>query len=325
MARHLKALAALTFATVLAGCGASAPRESAQTTSTEPPSVRVARPGDDAGHPGARTEWWYVHAIDPETARTVVASFFSAPLPLASGFLYTEDDMTDWAELTARRRHSGPGVTLAAGGVSYDPGTRRWLVEQTAGGYHLTLTLTNTVPGTTAGPLRFGNESETWTVPVATGRADGEVTTPDGQTIEIRGWRAYHDHNWGAFDLESSQYDGWEWAAVHEEPGNAALLGGVNLLDGSFQGILVRATPQGTTACRPTLEREDWTTLDGLRYPTRVRARCAGRDVTFTVTRPYVVRGGSKSALTESVGETGIPGSIGLIEHLAPVELGAGP
>ena len=81
--------------------------------------------------------------------------------------------------------------------------------------------------------------------------------------------------------------------------------------------MLVRATPTGTPACRPALVLRDFATLEGHRFPQKVTARCAGRrPVRFTVTEPYVARL-TTHALTESIGRTDVPGSLGLIEHLA--------
>jgi hypothetical protein len=278
--------------------------------------VARATPADDVAHPGSRTEWWYVHAVDPKTGRVVVVTLFSAPFPLASGFLYTPQAMTDWAAPTGARTHEGPGTTTAAGSIRWDAARNAWLVAQDAAGYHVRLTLTEVVPGLTASPLRFGSEEMSWTVPAATARADGEIVTPSGEHIVVDGWRGYHDHNWGDFDLESDQYRGWDWAVVHEPGGRAALLGGIVGLDGRFRGVLARFGPGGATWCRPALSLASWTVRDGFRYPSVVRASCAGDAVEFTVTRPYVARL-TTHALTESVARTGAAGSLGLVEHLA--------
>jgi hypothetical protein len=120
--------------------------------------------------------------------------------------------------------------------------------------------------------------------------------------------------NWGNFDLESPAYRGWEWAAVHQAPGHAWLLGGINRLDGRFDGILVRVTRTRTTACRPKIRRQQWTTIHHFRLPLTVTATCNGHHVIFHVLRPYVVAVAGR-ALSESIGRTNTPGSIGLIEH----------
>jgi len=278
--------------------------------------VTRAVPDDDVAHPGSRTEWWYVHAMDPATGRTIVVTLFSAPLALASGFLYTPEAMVDWAGPTSARVHEGPGVTTAAGSVRWDPARGAWLVEQDAEGYRVRLTLTDVVPGLTAGELEFGDEAMSWTVQAATARADGEIVTPDGERIAVDGWRGYHDHNWGRFELESDQYEGWEWAVAHEPGGRSALLGGIVGLDGRFRGVLARFGPDGARWCRPAVELSSWTVTDGFRYPSTVDAGCDGDAVRFTVTRPYVAHLTSH-ALTESVARTAAPGSIGLVEHLA--------
>ena len=279
--------------------------------------LAVARPADDVPHPGARTEWWYVHAIEPGSGRTVIAVFFTAPIAAAAGFLYTPTRITHWTQLSLRRPQTGPGVHLSTGGIHYDPLTQRWLITEQAGGYRLQLRLSTTRPGITIGPHRVGDQQGSWTVPVATGRADGAITTPTGNRISIRNWRAYHDHNWGSFDLQSHAYQGWEWAAIHEQPGHAWLLGGINTLDGNFTGVLVYITPTNTSSCRPTLTRQDWKTFDGLRLPLTITATCGRTHIAFHVLRPYVVTIGNR-ALSESIGRTTTPNSIGLIEHYAP-------
>jgi hypothetical protein len=276
----------------------------------------VARPDDDVAHPGSTTEWWYAHAIEPGTGNVVIASFFTAPVAASGGFLYTGDDMQHWTRLSEARPHEGPGVTLSDGGISFDGETGTWVVDLESGGYRVHLELTDTRPGVTAGPLRFGDEEMSWTVPVATGFANGWFVDREGKRTEVRNWRAYHDHNWGDFNLESTQSAGWEWAAVHEGPGEAKLLGGINQLDGDFDGALVNVTPTKTTGCQPTLEKKDWTSIDGFSYPSTVVASCNGESTRFTVTRPYVVPL-TTHALTESVGRSDAAGSIGLIEHFA--------
>lgn len=278
----------------------------------------VAKPADDVAHPGSRTEWWYAHAMDPRTGRTIIVTFFTDPLPATGGFWFDgAGGKTRWTGLSLPQEHEGPGVSLRAGGIRYDAAAKAWEVEQEASGYTVRLRFTDTVPGVTAGPVTYGDEDMWWSAPVATGRADGEVILPSGERVEVRGWRAYHDHNWGRFDLQSDGYRGWEWAVVHEPGDRAALLGGLTGADGRFRGVLVRATPDGTTHCRPSLVLAGWTVSDGHRFPQEVTARCPdARPVRFTVTEPYVVRL-TTHGLTESIGRTDAKGSLGLVEHLA--------
>ena len=276
----------------------------------------VAHPADDVAHPGSRTEWWYVHAIDPVSGQVVIATFFTAPISASGGFLYTEEETRHWTSVSESRPHSGPGVTLRDGGVDFRQESGTWIVDLKSGGYEVYLELTDTRPGATAGPLRFGDEEMSWTMPVATGMANGWFIDRDGERTEVRDWRAYHDHNWGDFALESTQSAGWEWAAVHEAPGHARILGGINQLNGDFDGALLDVTPSATTGCRPSLEKDNWTSIDGFRYPQTIEASCDGEVVRFTVTGPYVAPF-TTHALTESVGRTDAPGSVGLIEHFA--------
>ncbi len=277
-------LLSLLASLVLAGSGASRP-----PSASGGPTLAIARPDDDVSRPGSRTEWWYVHAVEPGSGRTVIVAFFSAPVAAVGGYLYTPARMTNWSSASTSLPYVGPGVQFADGGIRYDGRRGVWLADERAGGYRVQLVLSATRPGMTAGPLRFGSELGNWAVPVATGRADGSISTPGGDRIVIRNWRAYHEHAWGSFALESLAYQGWEF---------------------------VRVTPTKTTACRPAITRQHWARSRGFRLPLAVTATCGGRSVTFYVTRPYVVPL-TRYALSESVGRTDARGSIGLVEHLA--------
>ncbi len=329
MPRRLASL--LLCAVIVAGCGGSADdtatTQTATTqtatavapTDTAPTPVAVAKPIDDVEHPGSRTEWWYAHAMDPATGRTIIVTMFRDPLPAVGGFWYSETDMKRWTELSLPVDHSGPGTSLQNGSITYDEARNAWRVRARTGGYTINFDLTDPRPGITAGPLKFGADAMYWTVPVATSNANGFLVTPEGARVAIRNWRGYHDHNWGPFSLESDQYRGWEWAVAHEPNGNAVLLGGVTPNDGPFKGVLARISPERTRFCRTGADLSDWTTLDGFRFPQTVSAACDKLSTTFTVTRPLVA-GLSTHALTESVAVTETPGSIGLVEHLARKE-----
>jgi hypothetical protein len=306
----------LVASLVLAGCRAGSEGTPGAPTSTPGPlTAGIARAEDDVQHVDARTEWWYVHAVDPRTGRAVVAIFSSAPFPIVSGYLLTRTGGTNWLAPTELRDHAGPGVALGAGSVGYDAASKRWLVDQQAKGYRIHLVLSRSRPGITTSDLRFGDQSERWSVPVATSRADGWIVEPGGRRIEVRDWYGYHDHNWGNFDLESHAYLGWEWAAVHEPGGRAWVLAAIKRLDGSYFTVLVRVTPANTTFCRAKLTVRRWMTSDQFRLPAEVMAGCGQERVTFLVTRPFV-HPLTTYALTESIGRSDQPRSIGIIEHL---------
>jgi hypothetical protein len=279
-------------------------------------TASVARVEDDVQHLDARTEWWYVHAVEPGTGRAVVTVFSTAPLPIVSGYLFTQERVTNWLSPSDLREHVGPGVMLADGGVGYDAASKRWIVDQQADGYRIHLVLSHTRPGITTSDFHFGDQSERWTSPVATGHADGWIIEPSGRRIEVRDWYGYHDHNWGNFDLESDAYLGWEWGAVHEPGGRVWVLGAVRRVDGSYFTVLVRVTPAVTTFCGAKLTTGRWTTSNGFRFPQQVSASCPQMSVTFHMTRPYV-HPLTSYFLTESIGRADTPGSIGIIEHLA--------
>lgn len=298
-----------------ASTAAAATTDATGTDAAAQTVVAVARPSDDVAHPASRTEWWYAHAMDPATGRTIIVTLFQAPLPVLGGFWYTPRAMKRWTGLSLPAAHAGPGTALQDGSISFVEATQTWQVRAQTGGYTISFNLTSASPGITAGPLRFGTDAMHWTVPVATSTANGFVITPEGRRVEIRNWRGYHDHNWGPFSLESDQYRGWEWAVVHEPDGHAALLGGVTANDGPFTGVLARISPKATTFCRTGATLSRWTTLAGFRFPQRVAAACDDLSATFNVTRPLVA-GLTTHALTESVATT-VPGSLGLVEHLA--------
>ena len=321
----METLAALLCAIAGLGCpSSSAPPRAIGGVDDADTTVAVARPADDIAHPGSTTEWWYVHAIDPKTGRAVIVSIFAEPQKAIGGFLYEPSGVKTWRALAsaASTPHTGPGYSVKGSSIRYDVADKAWIIVSDSSGYRVRLKLSATRPGATAGPLRYGRESMSWTVPVATSRADGSITTPDGRTIEIRDWRGYHDHNWGPFSLQSRDYGGWEWAAVHEGPGKAWVLGGLTDKAGRFAGVLTRVERTRVTTCRPTVRLERWTKKDGFRFPSRVTATCRGRkSVRFTVTRPFVASLVTH-ALTESIGTSQAPGSLGFVEHMAPMEAG---
>src|SRR5437868_14017163 len=89
-ANTVLALVRLVSAPLLVGTGSS------RSDAGAAPKTTVARPADDVAHPGSRTEWWYVHAVQPGSGRTVIAVFFTAPIAAAAGLLYTNTSMTRW-------------------------------------------------------------------------------------------------------------------------------------------------------------------------------------------------------------------------------------
>jgi hypothetical protein len=308
------------------------PTDIARSDLTQVPG-KLAEPSDDGPHPGSATEWWYTHVIDPETKRTFIAMLFTAPVPTAVIFWYPEKGAKlvlpePTAKVTATE---GPEVRSSAGSLVYD---------ERRGAYHLKWTGTfakadiwfdRALPGVTGGPIRYdGGQDMYWTSPVGTSHVRGWLRPPGASSrIDVTGWRGYHDHNWGDFNVLDQRYSGWEWGISHEPDGTATLLGGVVKGDGTWQGVVGRVTHRETYGCMSTLKLSNWRTSGLFSYPEATRASCPssllatpgglrgarpGVDTTFHVVDPFVLDVGLL-ALPESLGRT-TPGSLGLIEHI---------
>ena len=292
---------------------------------------KLAEPRDDGPHPGSTTEWWYAHVMDPATKRTFIAMLFTAPVPTALIFWYPEKGQKlVLPELALDvKATDGPVVRSSAGDLVYDP--KR--------GYHLTwhglfakgdIWFDNAVPGVTGGPIEYdGGQTMYWSSPVATSRVTGWLEPPGESRISVTGWRGYHDHNWGQFSVIDQRYSGWEWGVSHEPDGSATLLGGVVKGDGTWQGVVGRATPEETYGCMSTIKLSDWKVSGLFSYPETTRLTCPssllatpegligkrpGLDRSFHVVDPFILDAGLL-ALPESLGRT-VPGSLGLIEHI---------
>lgn len=292
---------------------------------------KLAEPSDDGPHPGSTTEWWYAHVMDPATHRTFIAMLFTAPVPTALIFWYPEKGQKLVLPEPALdvKAADGPIVRSSAGDLVYDP----------ARGYHLTwhglfakgdIWFDDAVPGVTGGPIRYdGDQTMYWSSPVATSRVTGWLEPPGSSRIDVTGWRGYHDHNWGRFSVVDQRYSGWEWGVSHEPDGTATLLGGVVKGDGTWQGVVGRATPGATYGCMATIELSDWRVSGLFSYPDTTTLSCPssllatpdgligkrpGLTRSFHVVDPFILDAGLL-ALPESLGRT-VPGSLGLIEHI---------
>jgi hypothetical protein len=270
--------------------------------------------------------------MDPATHRTFIAMLFTAPVPTALIFWYPEDGQKLVLPEPALdvKATDGPVVRSSAGDLVYDP-------ER---GYHLTwhglfakgdIWFDNAVPGVTGGPIRYdGGQTMYWTSPVAPSRVTGWLQPPgESSRIDVTGWRGYHDHNWGQFSVIDQRYSGWEWGVSHEPDGSATLLGGVVKGDGTWQGVVGRATPDETYGCMATIKLSDWQVSGLFSYPRTTTLSCPssqlatpdglvgerpGLNRSFEVVDPFILDVGLL-ALPESLGRT-VPGSLGLIEHI---------
>ncbi|MDX6738323.1 hypothetical protein [Actinocorallia sp. A-T 12471] len=294
---------------------------------------KLAEPSDDGPHPGSLTEWWYAHVIDPATRRTFIAMLFTAPVPTGLIFWYPEKGRklavpALTATVTAK---AGPVVESSAGSLVHDADAGMYRLRWHGGFAEADIWFTEAVPGVTGGPIEYdGGQTMYWSAPVATSKAKGWLKPPGTrERISVDGWRGYHDHNWGRFNVVDQRYAGWEWGVSHEPDGSATLLGGVVKGDGTWQGVVGRATPEKTYGCMATLKLSDWKTHGLFTYPGTTNASCPssllatpegltgelpGVDVDFHVVDPFILDVGLL-ALPESLGRTG-PGSLGLIEHI---------
>jgi hypothetical protein len=293
---------------------------------------KLAEPRDDGPHPGSATEWWYMHVMDPATHRTFIAMLFTAPVPVGLIFWYPEKGgktvlPEPVAAVTAK---DGPSVTSSAGDLVYDP-------ER---GYHLTwhglfakadIWFDKALPGVTGGPIEYDNgQTMYWSSPVATSHVTGWLRPPGSSSkIDVGGWRGYHDHNWGNFNVVDQSYSGWEWGVSHEPDGTATLLGGVVKGDGTWQGVVGRVLKHETYGCMSTIKLSEWRVSGLFSYPETTSLSCPssllatpnglkgerpGLNADFHVVDPFILDSGLL-ALPESLGRTS-PGSLGLIEHI---------
>ena len=276
----LAAVVATVAALALAGVAAATP-------------IRTAAPRDDAPHAGdARTtEWWYANAIDARSglavALSVGARAAGAP-PASVVFLYLPDGRT---YTVAAPRLSGPALgRSAAGGPNVGLGPDRfvetapgvWRIHVDANGaipvaggdpgrVVADLVLRARAPGFLAGPLHFGDQAMSWTVAAPTGRADGTVRVGP-RTFPLHGAVAYHDHNFGPFDLRSDAHGGWDWSQLHLPGGRSLVLGLVKPRDAAeTSGGLVLSGPRARLGAAPNsrfrVGYARWRRTDGFWYP----------------------------------------------------------
>ncbi|WP_026402042.1 hypothetical protein [Actinomadura rifamycini] len=293
---------------------------------------KLAEPSDDGPHPGSTTEWWYVHVMDPATRRTFIAMLFTEPVPAALIFWYPEEGpKTVLPEPVAKvTAMDGPVVESSAGSLVWDPGRGAYRLRWHGLFAKADIWFEDALPGVTGGPIAYDGQTMYWTSPVATSRVRGWLQPPGASSpVSVTGWRGYHDHNWGRFNVADQRYSGWEWGVSHEPDGSATLLGGVVKGDGTWQGVVGRVTARETYGCMATIELSDWRTSGLFSYPDTTTLSCPssllatpqglrgarpGIRTSFHVVDPFILDFGLL-ALPESLGRT-VPGSLGLIEHI---------
>lgn len=294
---------------------------------------KLAEPSDDGPHPGSATEWWYTHVMDPKTKRTFIAMIFTAPLPTALIFWYPEkgQKLVLPELVTEVKATDQPAVRSNVGSLVFDKKRRLYHLKWNGAFAKADIWLEKPLPGVTGGPIKYDNKQTMyWSAPVGTSHAKGWLRPPGSdKRIDVGGWRGYHDHNWGNFNVADQSYSGWEWGVSHEPDGTATLLGGVVKGDGTWQGVVGRVTRKETFGCMSKIKLSNWQVSGLFSYPKHTDVSCDSSllatpggligkrpalDKRFEVTDPFILDVGI-IGLPESLGRT-VPGSIGLIEHI---------
>jgi hypothetical protein len=262
-----------------------------------PTHVRVARPADVLPRSGARFEEWTVQLVDPRSRASLTFRVLRSADGNDARLLLFDRGRAIPVELGAYpARGRRTAWRLARGTAALVRRGRTWRLRVDDPGATVRIALRQALPGVRAERWRLGREAGqgaltmTWSTPVATSRASGSVRTSFGSR-RLRGWRASIEHRWGFFGREWSAWDFETTAASHGRGRSAVILHGVDRTDfitgpgardAFWLGLLVRATPRGTTWCRPRIKRTGWlVTIDGPAAAGRTVARCGRRRVTF--------------------------------------------
>lgn len=300
-----------------------------------PINVRKSRPADDVIHPGSATEWWYWKVANPETGETFIGQIVSAPVWGSTALWYDEDGtkIMDGPTPTLTKgwnpKDGSPGICHSSGCVKWNKDRRAFRIIFHANGFEARLWLNHVLPGmhsidpTVTGPLKT---EINWTNPVATSDVTGWVKPKGGEKQSVNGWRGYHDHNWGSFQIYQQDWTGWEWAGTFNPDGSADIMGGSFLPEqygGMFGGGRLHVSKDEWTVCRTDLTPSAWKTTGGFfRYPSKNLASCNDGtempDITWEVTSPYLVNA-LAFQFTEAQATSSTPGAYGLMEHFRPL------
>lgn len=287
---HRSLLAAVVLAAVAADGARAAPQGA-------PRGLGAAQPADHRSHPDAVSEWWTVRLVDPRSAGwleiTARREFDRSQVRLVGvdGRRRDIDEVFGVDRLAATRdalSATGPAgamavrgrhVSLSAPGATGRLGLREARRGPAARGWRL---------GEAPRPPGFGFRPVTlsWSMPVATSRARGELTRRDGTRFSLTGWRASYEHGWGDFALDDVAWNHWDEAIVHRRRGAQVVFGlnrtdtvtGPGARDAQWLGILARSDAHGVHVCRPRVDRREWALLfpEVIRWGTKLTARCGG-------------------------------------------------
>jgi hypothetical protein len=287
----------------------------------------VATPADDVAHPGSgtTTEWWYAEVSDPSSSQTFILSLIQLPQKNSSDFWYDKNGsksntQTSLSSFTSSSTYP-PNVQTNVGSLVYDTTAQAYhlVYNNTSDGKSANIWFYGAKPGVTVGPdYVSGGQTMFWTNPVLTSSVSGWIKPGSSSSqISVNGWRGYHDHNWGKFDLTNQGWRGWEWGVSHNPDGSGTAMFSVVNADGTYAGETIHATATGTTFCNANYTASNWTWNNGEWFPLKVVQNCPAApnyNDTWTVTQPYVLNTFGVFLLEEGEGNT-VPGSVGLIEH----------
>jgi hypothetical protein len=185
-------------------------------------------PADDGAHiqdSNEQWEWWYFDFSFDNGYKAVVTfhyhNMFLLPhVPTMQLFIYPPK-----APPIVKMWAVRPGQENSASRDRCRVRMGDLLAEETDEGYHLVmdmgnlglvLTVKNDLPGWKAGSGLLwtdGINQTGWVVPVPRGTVSGTLTL-EGLPHPVSG-TAYHDHNWGNFELEE-HFWGWYWGRIFD-------------------------------------------------------------------------------------------------------------
>jgi len=262
---------------------------------------------------------------DPNSQQTFVMSLIQLPSANASDFWYDKNgnksnQLTSLSSFTSSSTYP-PNVQTSAGSLVYDTTKSAYHLQynNTSNGKSADIWFHDALPGVTVGPnFVSGNQTMYWTNPVLNSSVSSSITIPTYGTISVSGWRGYHDHNWGNFNLANHQWRGWEWGVSHNPDEAGFVMASTINADGTYTGEAIHASTSGTTFCNANYTASNWTQSNGEWFPLTVVQNCPGAPYyndTWTVTGPFVLNAYNILLVDEGYGHSQIPGSVGLVEH----------
>jgi hypothetical protein len=253
-------------------------------------------PRDDGVHiqnSNDEWEWWYFDFSFNNGYKAVATlhyhNIFLIPhLPTMQLFVYPpgeEPKAKLWAVRPGQENYAAQDHCLVRmGDLIAEYTSEGYKLKMLMGDLGIDLIIRNTLPGWKAGSgiLWTDGHLETgWTVPVPRGEVEG-ILVLNGIEHDVNGW-AYHDHNWGNFELEE-RFWGWYWGRIFD-PKFTLIYGWVipnknesHIVSPFFLGkgdqIIV-----GTDKIQVDVEETKKDKQYGWEIPMRLRVRCHGEGV----------------------------------------------